>query len=278
MSGRMTKIVSNLVATALLAAGAVMLLTNVPFLSPIAEEPQPLILTPPSLKMPGLDLSTGLIPTSKLPGLQTPNGSGMYPDFGEFKARFANTGDGPAFAIQEIVMEGACEGAGRRYIEKACPECEAVGDTQQSGQTPMLLWTESSGTGDKLLSISADCISTRPDGSVVVGLVNLSGNMLDTAGDSTQIIPLINGGERLAAMELGGWLTTMDRVGNPATAITDMTAALLIKGWREAVGQQSSIGVLSSEQRVFVKNQNETCVIYLSRDGSQVQLVSIVSN
>lgn len=273
----MTKILSNVVATGLLAAGAVMLLTNVPFLTPDTEAP-PLILTPPSLKMPGLDLSTGVVPTSTLPGLQTPNGSGIYPDLGEFNARFANTGDSPAFAIQEIAVEGACEGAGRRYIEKTCPDCETVGDTQQSGQTPMLLWTDSSGAGDKLLSISADCISTRPDGNVVVGLVNLSGNLLNTAGDSTQVIPLVKGGERLAAMELGGWLTTMDRVGDPATALAEMTAALLVKGWREALGQQSSIGVLSSEQRVFVRNQNETCVIYLSRDGNQVQLVSIVSN
>jgi hypothetical protein len=280
---RVGRTLLNIALTGLLALAFVALFNSAPFLSQIkggdnrgAEAIPARGLQPPTLRLPGATGSgeTGISPFSQFPGLQLPGVGSLQPGTGQFSARFAPSGGNPAFATKEIVVEGGCEGAGRRYLQQTCPDCPVVGGKQPPGRPNMLMWTDADGAAHW---ITADCIAERADNRAVVGTIDLAGDEFDAAGDTLALVPLIPGGKRLASMELGGWLTTMDEVGESTNALAAMSAALRSRGWRQTEGQPPGIGVLSSEQRVFTRYGQETCVIYLAREDESVQLITIVS-
>lgn len=277
MSRSVSRVLLNVAITGLLAVGFVALFSNVPFLSQsmaTKTEPVRTVSKPPSLGLPPVNISTGVLPSSELPGLQDPGVAGLFPGSGLFSARFAAKDGNPAFATVEVAVDGDCLDAGRRYIEEVCPGCQVLEGKNQQGLPQMLLWTENDDANSKVHSVTADCTEVSSDGRAIVGTVHFDG---DENGDSGDRVPLLAGGKRLAAMEMGGWLTTMDLVQQPEQALADMSSALLQRGWREAAGQQAGIGVPLSEQRVFTRNGRETCVVYISREGGVAQLITVVS-
>jgi hypothetical protein len=277
MSSQVTKVVLNIAVTGLLAVGFFALFVNVPFLSQFTgekpESPQT-VLKPPMFVLPGAEIFSGVLPPSTLPGLQAPGTTGLFPSAGLFSARFAAIDGNPAYATVEVAVDGACLDAGRRHIEQVCPDCQVLEGKSRQGLPQMLLWTEPGEKENKIHSVTTDCTEVANDGRAIVGTVSFDG---DENGNSTDIVPLLAGGTRLAAMEMGGWLTTMDLVEQPEKALLNMSAALQERGWREAAGQESGIGVPLSDQRVFTKNGRATCVVYISRDGGTAQLITVVS-
>jgi hypothetical protein len=278
MSSRITRVLAKVAATGLLAAGFVVLFINVPFISQIDDvvmgRPQVTAITP-SLKLPALSMETNFLPPSTLPGLQAPNAAGLLPSMGLFSARFAQGNGSPGFSTAELTVDGDCEGAGRRYIEQTCRDCQVFAGQVQPGQPQALTWSEANGA---LHSVTADCTGVGADGNAVIAVASLAGGELENSDDSQGIVPLLPGGKRLAALKMGSWLATMDDVSEPETALSQMSAALRENGWREAAEPESGVGVLATEQRVFTRNGQETCVVYLNEAGGMVQLVTIVNS
>lgn len=285
MAHRVTQVLLKIIATGLLAAAFVALFINVPFLSQLDKsKPRGVAVTDGMnhLKLPALDIDTGVLPPSTLPGLQNPSLSGLQPAIGLFNAQFAQSGGTPGFVTKEHTVDGVCEGAGRRYIERVCPECEIMEGSKQTGQPAMLLWTEPGENGEALRSVTADCTATSPGGKAVVSSLSFGEDGGDLATNSQQmaldIVPLLPGSKRVSAVEMGGWMATMDEVDDPENALDAMSAALHKKGWRNAPGQPLEAVAGVGEHRVFSREGQATCVIYLSATGGTTQLVTVIGS
>ena len=284
MSQGLPTILGKLIASGVLAAVFIALFLKAPFLGQLdGEDDRSLIpaTSPGNLRLSALQLESGILPPSSLPGLQDPSLSALQAGSDLFKGEFLQDGGVPGFSTGEHVVDGPCESAGRRYIESICPECEIQEGPAQPGQTTMLLWHKPGEKDGGIRSVSADCIASDGNNKAVVGSLSFGPETPQQGGNSqpmaADLVPLLPGAKRVSAMEMGGWLAIMDEVESPDRALDAMATALRQKGWQDVEGQPAN-GVGSiKEQRVFSRAGYGTCVIYLNRDGGSVQLVTVVS-
>jgi hypothetical protein len=285
MAHRFTQVLLKICATGLLAAAFVALFINVPFMSQFGKSKPNAIVGADGihhLKLPALNIGTAAVPPRALPGSQNQNLPGLQPAMSLFNAHFAQSGGTPEFVTAEHLVDGVCEGAGRRYIEQVCPECKIMEGSQQTGQPSMLLWTKADESSEVLRSATADCTATNPDGRVVVSSLSFGEDGGNPASGSQQmaldIVPLLPGSKRLSTAGMGGWMATMDEVSDPENALDDMTAALHRKGWQDAPGQPLNAIAGIGEHRVFSGEGQATCIIYLSATGGTIQLVTVIGS
>lgn len=201
---------------------------------------------------------------------------------GLFTAQFAATDSSPGFTTREHRVPGRCEGAGRRYIDQVCPGCQMLADGSVGVPPSMLLWLDPASQGGAVHAVSTDCMAVGPDGVPVVGTLVMNDPALDLAGEGSSlaldVVPLLPGATRLAAIEMGDWLAIFDDVARPSNALSDMAAALRDKGWRETADPEAGGLPTFAGERVFTKNANVFCVISLSKQGGSYQLLTVVSS
>lgn len=197
---------------------------------------------------------------------------------GLFEAHFAGNASGPGFTTEEHRVPGPCEGAGRRYLDKACPHCRLIPGSGEAASPAMLMWTEA----NALHAVSADCTSLAADGVPIVGTLVMNDPTVDLgAGGSdfaSDVIPLLPGARRMASVEIGGWMAVFDQVARPSTALADMAAALVKRGWRETADPDAAGLATFEDQRVFTKSTDIFCVISLGKQGGNYQLLTVVSS
>lgn len=271
--------------TVMLAAGFLLLVSRAPFLPQSGSSPGATRASSPEhLQLPNLHLGTGVLVPDPSRGPQTAAGDPLQPFLGLLKSRISATPGKPGFETEEHRVPGACDGAGKRYIETVCPGCQILEGNRERGSPALLTWIQA-GNGDTALSaVSADCTGVAPDGVPIVGTVRLgtsavdlsSGASGDMAGD---VVPLLPGANRLAVFEIGNWLATVDEVGSAGTALAEMAGMLRSGGWREhevpsGVGQQHD-GVQGG--RVFTSDANGLCVVSFKTEGSSRQLLTIMN-
>ena len=274
---RFSRVLFNILATGVLAAVFVMLFVRAPYWAP--HEPAGRSAAAPG--MPAFDPATRAVAPVEPSALQPASTSGPPPGMGLFSGQFAGLEGLPEFSMEEHSVQGGCVGAGRRYLEAICPGCAAFEVSEQPGQPSMLVWTENRSGTDVLRSVTTDCVAAGRDGEVVVGTLALGGGAEAASGQDTQmaldIVPLLPGSRRLSALEMGGWLATIDEVEHDAGPLDAMAKALRRKGWQDVAGQPLDGVAGVEEQRVFRGQGQSTCVIYLSRQAGATQLVTLVS-
>lgn len=280
-----SQIIVKIITTGLIAAAFVALFINAPFLSHLAKgqsERANAAMLYSHLDRAAPIVNTGSLSSSTLPTVQEPDMTGLPSAMGMFSGQFAQNGDTPSFTMKEVSVEGVCEGAGRRYITQNCPDCDVLEGSQNVGQPTMLLWTESGEHGEVVRSVTASCIAIGRDGRAVVGSLSFGDGAIDLTGDDHEmaltLVPLLPGGKRLTTLEMDGWLTTMDEVQDPEQALQAMTTALNRKGWIDAPGQLPDAIPGVGEQRVFRRDDQATCVIYLNEESGIFQLVTIMNS
>ena len=265
----------KVLGTFALAIGFVTLVSRAPFM-PVKESSAP----SPQRAFPrnplSLDVNTDLL---KAGGIDLAD---VEPPLGLFKGRFGPSVDSPGFATEEHRVSGVCKDAGARWAREICPTCQLLSNPGAEGEPQMLLWTEARNGRDVTRAVQADCTATGPDGDSVVASVTFDDReaTLDapaTRDPSLDVVPLLPGGTRIAALEVGEWLATIDHVGRPSSALVDMAIALRKNGWRDIPsGTEAEPGTFGG-QRVLKNEKDATCVISLSRQGDQYQLTTVVS-
>lgn len=272
-------------ATAGLAFGFVVFVAKVPFVPPppIATDESESTAQRNDRAVPRL--TTGGMPaggavTTEMPPIMVTGD--MDAGMGLFKASFAGSESEPGFTTEEHRVPGECTGAGRRYLQSKCPHCRIVAAEDDLELPSALIWTDPADDRSLLRSVSRDCVSIGADGVPIVGVLEFAGPTADLAGDNAavdgDIVPLLPGATRIAAMEIGPWLAVFDQVARASTALPDMAAALERRGWRET-GEADAGGLPSFVgERVFTKNTDVFCVISLSKQGGTYQLLTVVSS
>ncbi|HEX5764236.1 MAG TPA: hypothetical protein VFY27_01615 [Woeseiaceae bacterium] len=280
MTGNAYSIVGKAIGTLVLALGLVVMVGRAPFLperEAISGD------TPPGHSLQNVKVEPGIMQRSSSPLLSPPfpeKLAGIDAGLGLYKARFAATDSMPGFATEEHEVEGSCTGAGRRYLEETCPGCELLPRKPGDASPPMLMWKEKGDGSESLRAVSTDCISIGPTGLPVVGTLQLGDGVADlsagrAAGVALDVVPLVPGASRLAAVEIGNWFATFDNVVRPSSAVGDMARALASRGWREVSGTEGQSQF--EGERVFTNARDEVCVVTLSRQGDEYQLLTVVS-
>jgi hypothetical protein len=279
MTGNLPRVLGKALGTLLLAAGLVLMVGKAPFLPDRSAG-----IADSQSELPRLEIEPGIMGRSSSPLLSPPAPetlAGLQGGMGLYKARFAATETMPGFATEEHKVEGQCTGAGRRYLEQICPGCQLMAQQSADNSPRMLMWMEKVDGGQSMRAVSTDCISVGPDGAPVVGTLQFGGGVADLSagatGISLDLVPLIPGSSRLAAVEIGNWLATFDDVARPSSAVGDMARALAGRGWREVSGAGAEGRRQSDDERVFTNVRNELCVVTLSKQGDAYQLLTVVS-
>jgi len=285
MSSRLSGVLLKSLGTLILAGAFVWMVGRAPFLPNelhSAKESEESARSGYLLR--NLNINSGSLSAdpSQASTLQPVVTAGLEPALGLFKARFAGDQAGSGFATEEHRVQGECAGAGFRYIRETCPDCEIINKPSPEYAPPMLMWSKAGGTTGGVRTVSTDCISVGPDGVPVVGTLSFGDGVADLAANSNDlavdIVPLVPGSSRLAAVEVGGWLATFDQVVRPSTALQDMASRLLDAGWREASQSEPGYRPVFVGERVFTKSDNAFCVISLSKQGETYQLLTMVSS
>ena len=277
MSGIALKsIAARVLGTVVLAAGMLFFVARAPFLTapesndtvqvPVADEP-------PSVRQ-AVDAAHGYALGAN--GLSGP--AALQSTFGLFDADFAEFGDDLGFNTREFAVPGECKDAGRRFIDRECPDCGLLGD---AGTSDMLLWQQAIDGEMAVRSVSRHCLRVSPDGQAIVGTVTFGDEKIDLAPQASNAgsgqVPLIAGATRLASIRLGLWSATYDRVPQPSSALREMASALLMRGWREVSDNEHLPQDAFDGQRVFTNDGSAVCVISLTREGQDYQLLTIIS-
>jgi hypothetical protein len=206
----------------------------------------------------------------------------LQPSMGLFKASFSATETSPGFTTAEERVPGECQGAGRRYVDMVCADCELLSGESKTDLLSMLVWNQYDSGETLTHAVTPDCVSVAADGVPVVGTLRFGGGAADlTDGRARTVVsgvPLIAGATRAAEFEVGGWVATLDNVARPSTALADMTLALRNRGWREVSKPPSDYRPAFEGERVFINGAGVHCVISLSRQDRTHQLISIVSS
>jgi hypothetical protein len=273
-------------ATVGLALGFVTLVGRVPFVPQQADRPvvdnRRLAVIGSNRSIAGL--GTGGMEPAILPPMSTqpiPVTVNIDNAFGLFNAQFAASESSPGFATEEHRVPGQCSGAGRRHVEKICPACQVIAGKGGGSLPSMLMWTEVLDGEDVMRAVSTDCLSFATDGVPIVGTLRLGLEAVDLTNGNpdvvNDIVPLLPGATRIAAIEVGQWLAIFDHVARPSTALPDMAAALAVRGWQETSGADASVLPEFEGERVFKKSTDSYCVISLSKQGETYQLLTVVS-
>jgi hypothetical protein len=287
MSYRLSSVLLKSFGTLVLAGAFVWMVGRAPFLPDLSRENAATgNNAQSSYLLRNLNINSGSAPAgppqwSALPPAAVT--AGLEPAMGLFKARFAGDEPGSGFATEEHRVPGECAGAGYRYIRNTCPDCQIINKPLSDKAQPMLMWTDANVAKGGIKSVSTDCVSIGPDGVPVVGTLSFGDGAVDLSAQSNDIaadiVPLIPGSSRIAAVEIGGWLATFDEVARPSTALHDMTAHLLGQGWREAPqSEEPGYRPAFVGERVFTNRQNAFCVISISKQGDSYQVLTVVSS
>ncbi len=273
--------------TLMLALGFVALVGRVPFLPDPDDKPD---LSGgdnhrPEHLLTALNIDTGVIP-SQPESAFTPGDMGAFdplqPPMGLFKASFSATATSPGFTTAEQRVPGKCRGAGRRYVETVCADCELLSGVSESEDLSILVWNQHDGAETVTRAVTPDCISVDTDGTPVVGTLRFGAGAADLTDGRTHSagggVPLIAGATRAAEFAVGGWVATLDNVARPSTALADMALALRKRGWREVSELPDDYSAAFEGERVFINSAGVHCVISLSRQDRTHQLISIVSS
>lgn len=272
--------------TLVLALGFIALIGRVPFVPESSYKTQAAAdsIRQPGHLLPALQIDTGFIrgePESRSepdsPTVLDP----LQPPMGLFKASFAATETSPGFTTAEERVPGECQGAGRRYVDMVCANCELLSSDSKTDPLSMLVWNQYDSGETFSNGVTPDCISVAADGVPVVGVLRFGGNTaaLTEGGEQSLAsnVPLIAGATRAAEFEVGGWIATLDNVARPSTALTDMALELRNRGWREVSEPPNDYRPAFEGERVFVNSAGVHFVISLSRQDRTHQLISIVS-
>ncbi|HNP34698.1 MAG TPA: hypothetical protein PKK10_02490 [Woeseiaceae bacterium] len=276
-------VITRSLGTVVLLFGCVLFMARAPFLhdntQAATHQQRPPLRSPPAT---AALLDPGAMTTPVLPELGPPGASAMLqPSFGLFEANFAATDDQPGFHTAEHPMAGNCTAAGERYFAATCPGCELIGGSEaQSAE--MLLWNQTVDGREVLRAASRNCTGTSATGLAIVGTLDFDTSPVNL-GDSTKPVdthrvPLLAGALRITSITLGDWSATYDQVARPSSALPDMASALQKRGWREVsdpelLGQGAFQG-----QRVFTNETNWLCMISLTKQGDNFQLLTIINS
>lgn len=276
----LASITVKVIGTLVLLAGFVLFFWRAPFLtgdaSPADERP-PLRGVPADTVV-----SVGEMQGPTLPEVDDTDGRlDVEPAFGLFNATFSGADGKSGFQTAEHRVPGTCTGAGRRFIETECPDCTPMMD-DDGGVGSMLLWQQAVDGANVTRAVSRHCIEMSPDGIPVVGSLTFADGPADlrtgSAKADTSQVPLLVGATRVTTVSLGAWSATYDTVARPSQALPDMAAALKRRGWRE-VSDDAAFDHKSFEgQRVFVNSANALCMISLSKQGNDYQLLTIINS
>jgi hypothetical protein len=265
-----TSVIGKVLGTVVLAGGFLLLISQAPFV-PESDEPAPrggATLAAPNVTRVDDDAGAGFP-------------DGFEPPAGLFKAYFAASADSPGFGTQEHSVQGVCEGAGKRWSTENCPACAPLATEARDGFPALLLWTETVDGVNRTRAVTADCTEMGSDGLAVVTSITFD-DPLSTAGITEpatrgSLVPLLPGATRTAALEVGEWLATFDRVARPSTALGDMVALLETEGWRDiATGARFDMQTFEGE-RVLTNDANATCLLTLTKQDGDHQLLTIIS-
>lgn len=277
------KIVLRSVGTVVLAAGFVLMVGRAPFVNaPDDVADRPASDAPVRYAMP----ATGKVGTGALDGPNLPpspeeidENVDVNPSLGLFNARFAATGDSPGFATEEHEIAGPCAGAGLRFIDTTCPDCQLI---DAGPNAEVLLWSEDVDGNTVIRSVSRHCINEPAVGVSVVATLRFEDGPLNFASGVADRtigrIPLVAGATRVASIDLGQWTATYDEVARPSSALLDMTTALEKWGWRKVAGAPESNPKVFEGQRVFTNAANATCVISLTKQDDVYQLLTVINS
>lgn len=283
-SSRVRQVLTRSVGTVVLLGAFVAFLVRAPFMSQdvtVATDAGRPALAPPVAA--GVAAESGTLRSPLLPA-ESPGSAGfqLRPMFGLFDAAFAATDNDAGFRSSEVQVAGNCAGAGQRYFEAECPGCELLGGPD-AGNADMLLWSERVDGRDVMRSVSRDCIGMSPAGLALVGTLTFGDGPADLrqkldAPPATDRVPLLAGSVRVAAISMGDWFATYDKVPRPASALPDMAEALARRGWREVSDPGWPTHAALEGQRVFINPTNWLCMISLTRQGDDYQLLTIINS
>lgn len=228
-----------------------------------------------------LEASAGALRLPTLPPSSDKRSAmGLNPAFGLFDASFAATDQASGFKTSEHRVPGSCSGAGRRYMTSECPSCAVIGDPN-SAPTEMLLWHQSIEGKPAIRAVTTNCMRVSTDGIPIVGTLEFGDSPVDLGSTAQQTlnssVPILSGGKRVASIKLGGWSATFDTVARPSAALDDMADALGRRGWREVSDPETYLPSSFEGQRVFTNVNNAVCVISLTRQNDEYQLLTIVN-
>jgi hypothetical protein len=265
-------VIAKICGTLALAGGFLLLLTHVPFVPDVDQQAD--------VEAPGTVLATPDV-ARRGGGLGAGLPLGFEPPIGLFKANFAPSADAPGFATEEHSVPGVCEGAGKRWSLQTCPTCTPLSAETQEGFPALLLWTETIDGRERTSAVTADCTAIGADGLPVVTSItfddplNPTGIVEPTAG--ALLVPLLPGATRRASLEVGEWLATFDLVARPGTALGDMVALLEARGWRDIPAGVRFDAQQFVGDRVLTNDANATCVLSLTEQNGDHQLLTIIS-
>jgi hypothetical protein len=276
---RLTSLAGKALGTLLLAGGFVLLVGRAPFV-PDADSPKPIQPSAAAANTAAASFALPITAANALAGAGSDLGT-LEPPFGLFKGRFGPSDGSPGFASEEHEVPGTCEGAGQRWAREHCSSCSTVTSGGADGVPEILVWMEQIDTANVTRAVTKDCTQKTADGVPVVATITFDDREGDANSTSPKVgtviaIPLLPGATRTASLAVGDWLAVFDSVARPSTALRDMVKALEQRGWREVPsGARNSPGF--EGERVLTNAASATCVISLSKQEEEHQLLTIVT-
>lgn len=188
------------------------------------------------------------------------------------------------FETREVNTAEPCEGAGLRYIKKDCPGCMIAEMEAENGQPPTVYWMKQSlGQADVSGTIYRNCSASNDNGTVTVPMLSFNSDSLAlantaprSAANAPSPVPLIDGHVRVSAMTLGDWSIAVDSVKNSTGALAAMESKLFLDGWeRTATGEAPVVQYI--DQRVYKRSPIELCVVSLTQDEGEYQLITMTN-
>jgi hypothetical protein len=188
--------------------------------------------------------------------------------------------DGAGFDMTEVVVDGVCEDAGRRYIRTQCPDCLIMEGQTAINEPGVLIWSSDLAAATEFNAIFQDCSEQQGD-RVIVPMVTLSGsssalnlgqNPAVTAGRVAPV-PLPFSGVQVSAFKLGNWHVVEQSLQGEQDVMARTQQHLVDQGWRLPRGQATQA---DPEQLTFVSGQGDILVVTLREQVASTSLITLL--
>jgi len=186
---------------------------------------------------------------------------------------------GPGFTMEEVVLPGPCEAAGRRHLASVCPDCPVTEPPAPRNTPEVLFWVEGSGEEAAASAIFANCSEEISTGEVLVPILTIGPepwlNVRNNPNASfAKVLPLPLASGPLSVLSLGAWQVSEYIIDNEIGVAARISDWLLSQNWTLPGEQIISDGV---DQLVFMSESEGMLILTFSDSAEGRSLIAMHS-
>lgn len=190
---------------------------------------------------------------------------------------FIQADSGPGFSLEEVTASAPCLGAGQRYLDSLCPDCDVKEVSGFGESRAVLFWVEGDTAAPTARAVFRDCSEQISSTEVLVPTLTVGADQwLSTESaehmPAQEILPLSLVASPLSVLTLGSWEIAEYDISHEVDVAGRITDWLLARNWT-LPGEQ--IISDSAEQLVYVSEGEGMLVLTFNEGAAGKTLIAM---